>query len=179
MIAVSAGMAYLTFELSDRQDSGVAQIEMTEKITARGQRSTVLLGDGTKVYLNSDSKISYGENYGEKIREVTLVGEAFFDVAKDPDRPFKVLTSNAVTTALGTSFNITAYPEDQLSTISLATGKVEVIKTNNENGETEAIFLSPGEEAVVNGRRSDIIKQNFDQKTVLSWERRETLFRKY
>lgn len=170
IITLALGMSYLVFQLAPREEKITAQANIIDKVTSRGQRSTILLSDGSKVILNADSKISYNENFQEKLREVILEGEAFFDVAKDPDRPFKVRTSNSVTTALGTSFNISAYSNDNSSKISLATGKVEVIKTSRANGKLEGIFLEPGEEALVNVDQSAIVKQPFNSKKVLSWK---------
>lgn len=170
MLVLAIGLGFVIYNAGVLPKSTTTQVKWIEKITAKGQRSTITMSDGSKVIMNADSKIRYAENYGEKMREVILEGEAFFDVAKDPDRPFKVRTVSSITTALGTSFNVSAYSNDPTSTISLATGKVEVIKTNAKSGELEAIFLEAGEEAVVNGKGPNIVKRDYDPKGALSWK---------
>lgn len=79
----------------------------------KGQRASVMLPDGTKVWLNSHTQISYNSNYGMKDRVVALAGEAYFEVAKDKDHRFIVKTGDMEVEALGTSFNVKAYKEDR------------------------------------------------------------------
>ncbi len=113
------------------------------KQNPRGQKSTIMLPDGTKVVLNSESSISYHTNFTGSERRVRLAGEAFFEVIRDPSKPFVVETENLLTTALGTSFNVDAYP-DQPEEVTLVTGKVRVNKSNDAS-DTE--ILLPGEKA--------------------------------
>lgn len=75
----------------------------------KGQRAFVTLPDSTKVWLNSDTKISYPADYGMKERNVALVGEAYFEVAKNPAKRFVVETKGMQVEALGTAFNINSY----------------------------------------------------------------------
>lgn len=130
----------------ENEDSvAINQISTIEKSTPKGAKSTIKLKDGSTVVLNSESTISYSSNYGDSIREITLIGEAFFEVAKNPNKPFIVKSSNVTTTALGTSFNISSYPECRNVTVSLATGKVKV---NQFHADSQAMsyFLNPGEQ---------------------------------
>lgn len=80
----------------------------------KGQRGSVTLSDGTKVSLNSDSKISIPNIFKDDIREVYLEGEAYFDVAKNPDRPFIIYTRGTIVEVLGTAFSIRSFPEDDI-----------------------------------------------------------------
>ncbi len=106
----------LSYLLYDKPNLGseaklISKSELITKENPKGQKSTIFLKDGSKVILNANSKISYLKPFDEDQRVVALEGEAFFEVAKDKDRPFKVVSGVITTTALGTSFNIKAYPE--------------------------------------------------------------------
>lgn len=92
----------------------------------KGQRAFVTLPDSTKVWLNSDTKISYPADYGMKERNVTLVGEAYFEVAKNPAKRFVVEAKGMQVEALGTAFNINAYRDDNKMIASLFSGSVRV-----------------------------------------------------
>ncbi|MBW1613777.1 MAG: FecR family protein [Deltaproteobacteria bacterium] len=91
-----------------------------------GQFSNMTLVDGTKVYFNSGSSISFGPGYGKKNREVELTGEAFFEVAEGNKYPFTVKTDLIDVVATGTSFNIRSYPEMTHINITLVSGKVNL-----------------------------------------------------
>ncbi len=137
-----------------------------EKSNPRGQKSTVFLRDGSKVILNSSSTIRYASNFGELNRDIELVGEAFFKVTKNKDLPFNVTSGDITTTALGTSFNIRAYPLQQKVHVALVTGKTRTIV----NGNLEIEFLNPGQSIEYNSRNNEIKKDTFDSKEVLSWK---------
>jgi ferric-dicitrate binding protein FerR (iron transport regulator) len=94
------------------------------QVAAKGEKKTILLPDGSLVFLNSNSRISYSKNFKNK-RELELTGEAFFEVKKNPKKPFLVETEKIKTKVLGTSFNIKAYKKGQ-TRVSVNTGKVEV-----------------------------------------------------
>lgn len=160
----------LSYFLLDRVDQGANEKGLSahvEKSNARGERSTFRLPDGTIVKLNSDSKLSFKEDFDGKQRQVILEGEAFFDVVKDPSRPFVVHSSGVVTTALGTSFNVKAFNgqsgKDKIE-VSLVTGKVSV---QSDEGSVDMILV-PGEQALIDGASSQ--KRAFDGSEVLSWK---------
>ena len=92
----------------------------------KGQRAFVTLPDSTKVWLNSDTKISYPADYGMKERNVALVGEAYFEVAKNPEKRFIVEAKGMQVEALGTAFNINAYKDENQMIASLFSGSVRV-----------------------------------------------------
>ena len=97
---------------------------MNQLIIPYGKTSEVLLPDGTKVFLNAGSRLVYPENFTGKTREVFLVGEAFFDVSHDQKHPFIVQVSDLRVKVLGTRFNVSAYPSDNVIETVLAEGKV-------------------------------------------------------
>ena len=139
------------------------------KETAKGQRLTAILSDGSKIFLNSGGKLSYQQFFSDTARIVVLEGEAYFEVAEEKERPFRVITGKTVTTALGTSFNINQGGEKV--SVSLVTGKVGV-EISDSSGATESIFLLPGEQVVADAVGSlSFIKQNFDIDEVTSWQK--------
>ncbi len=129
---------------NDIQEVTLAPQTITKE-NPRGQKSTIMLPDGTKVILNSESTISYLSNFTGSERMVELTGEAFFDVVRDPSKPFVVRTKSLMTTALGTSFNVDAYPYGK-EEITLVTGKVRV---NSHIESDQSTLLEPGEIAAL------------------------------
>jgi len=91
--------------------------------TIQGEKSEITLADGTKVWLNESSQLTYPDHFGNE-RIVQLKGEAFFDVAKDATRPFIIETNKSDITVLGTSFNVRSYEEEAETTVAVRTGKV-------------------------------------------------------
>ena len=94
--------------------------------TPLGQKSHMVLPDGTKVWLNSGSKISYSSDYNRRLRVVKLTGEAFFDVVRNPRHPFVVETGLVNVRVLGTAFDVESYPRDSMIIVSLVRGEVRV-----------------------------------------------------
>lgn len=99
--------------------------DVIEVVTEAGQKTNVTLPDGSKVWLNSASKIEYTSHYNIKDRSIILDGEAYFDVAPDKEFPFIVRTDKISVTALGTKFNVRAYKSDDTITTTLLEGKVK------------------------------------------------------
>lgn len=116
-------------------------------ITREGERKPLVLTDGTKVWLNAGSRLSYLPGFGAATREVALEGEAFFDVTKDKSRPFVVHAEHVLIKVLGTAFNVKAYDEDQSVTTSLYRGLVSV--TRDQAGESQPILLYPHQKLIV------------------------------
>ena len=94
--------------------------------TRNGSKSKIELPDGTLVWLNVGSRLNYDENYGRDSRELTLIGEAYFDVARDPNKPFILHTGKMDVKVLGTVFNVKAYPGDATTEAALIRGSIEV-----------------------------------------------------
>jgi transmembrane sensor len=110
-------------------------------IVAADTRSKVVLPDGTTVILNKDSKIDYSKGFNGKERKVILTGEAYFDVAHNPDKPFIVHTSTADIRVYGTEFNVKNYERETWET-TLLSGKVEVLVNNAAK---EKFILKPSQ----------------------------------
>src|SRR4029078_631833 len=94
--------------------------------TKRGSKSKVQLPDGTQVWLNADSRIAYNEKFQGNLREVTLEGEAYFDVVRDEKRPFVIHTAAIDIKVLGTAFNVRSYANEKNTETSLIRGSIEV-----------------------------------------------------
>ncbi len=157
-------VAYIQFP---KKVESLPEIAQVEKVTESGQKLSFHLEDGTKIILNAGSKLIYPSKFGIDERTVLLEGEAFFDVAKDITRPFKVITESIVTTALGTSFNINAFQSREKIEIALVTGQVSV---NGISDELNAIFLDPGEMATVLKQDQKLTKSSFDFNLQVSWK---------
>lgn len=157
---------FIQRESNDITDRSIP--EMVVKSTPAGMKSTIQLSDGSKVILNSGSKISYFKTFTDSSRVITLEGEAFFEVAKDKTRPFSVVANGTTTTALGTSFNINA--RDQGCKVSLATGKVIVIPQKDKDHVEKTFVLNPGEALEVNNATGMAYKTVFDQNKDLLWK---------
>ncbi len=135
--------------------------QVSEITTRPGSTSKVELPDGSMVWLNAGSKLTYNKDFGKELREVTLSGEGYFDVTKMKDKPFIIHTSNINIKVLGTAFNVKAYPEDKLSETSLIRGSIEVTIKNRPN---DKIILSPSEKLVVENDR--VVRRGVVQKPV-------------
>lgn len=150
------------------------------KENPRGIRSTFHLKDGTKVHLNAQSKLTYKSDYGLETRQVYLEGEAFFEVVKNPEKPFKVVSTHLTTTALGTSFNVRDYETDDTALIALATGRVEVERTADGGSRPtgEKYTLSPSEQVIFNKSSKQMVVNQFDPEIELAWKENSLNFKK-
>jgi transmembrane sensor len=119
--------------------------------TKPGSKSQITLPDGTQVWINADSKITYDQNFPGRYREVHLTGEAYFDVARDTTRPFIIHTRSIDVRVLGTSFNVRSYPNEKTTETALIHGTVEVTLHNNPD---KKIILKPNEKLVINNEDS-------------------------
>ena len=125
----------------------VTENRITEISTPLGARSKISMPDNTQVWLNAGTTVSYTQDYGQHTRTINLKGEAFFDVAKDSQHPFIVNTEGVVVYALGTRFNVKAYPEEKTISATLETGKID-IKTSSMSDKKERILLKPKDKLI-------------------------------
>ena len=131
--------------------------------TSRGMDFGLTLPDGTEVWLNAESRITFPNEFSSGLREVEIDGEAFFDVKKDADRPFVVHTKYFTTKVLGTSFDVKAYREETAHVV-LVSGKVEVAAVE---GDTKTI--SPGEMVSI-GDGGLLQKASVDTYSYIQWK---------
>lgn len=153
MIAVGlASLYYLSGTAAN--NSELAELNSKNQITTKnGSKTSLVLPDGTKVWLNSGSQLDYDKTYGNKLREVSLTGEAYFDVVKNPAKPFVIHTKKMDIKVLGTAFNVKCYPGEKTTETSLVRGSIEVTLKDRQ----EKIMLKPNEKLVINN--DDIVAQ--------------------
>ncbi len=138
-------------------------IRMMEVATPRGKDCQLTLPDGTHVWLNADSKISFPEEFTGKERKVTVLGEAYFEVVKDVERPFVVQTDYFTTTVHGTVFNLRAYSVEDAS-VALVSGSVAVKPVDGAEQ-----FIVPGQMASVSAD-NELSVRNVDIYPLVQWK---------
>lgn len=129
------------------------------EIRAEDNRRMVRLEDGSLVVLEKGSRLSYPLHFAPGRREVFLTGEAFFEVAKNPNRPFFVFANEVVTKVLGTSFNITAFANAQQVLVKVQTGQVSVYKQSRidlADPETQGLILLPNQQAIFDRQKESL-----------------------
>jgi len=130
------------YENEVSKNSPVTVEKSSEITTSNGSKTTITLPDGTKVWVNAGSKLTYENSYGNKLREVSLSGEAFFDVVHNAEKPFVIHTSKMDIRVLGTAFNVRCYPDEKKIETSLIRGSIEVTLKDRPK---EKIYLKPNE----------------------------------
>lgn len=143
--------------------------EMNQLVIPYGKTSEIRLPDGTNVFLNAGSRLIYPNFFADNIREVFLVGEAFFDVKHNKEKPFVVQTNDIRVRVLGTQFNISAYPSDNIIETLLVSGKVR-LQQNNTKIFSETTELSPGQLATFSKTERTTQLKNVDIENYTLWK---------
>ncbi len=143
--------------------------DIVQQHTAVATMNTVLLPDGTEVILNSGSTLLYPEKFSYSERAVYLIGQGSFKVAHDKKHPFIVKSDNFQVTALGTEFDINAYPDEEEVTATLIEGSVKVEYANL----SEKAILHPGQQLVFNKRTAKASLRHTDVDDVIAWQHGE------
>lgn len=159
--------AFLVFSNTNQQEEmtanvSPAQVKQQTVVTQYGTNKNFKLPDGSVVWLNAGSKLDYTNVSGTGTREVYLTGEAFFDVVKNPERPFIIHTSSIDVKVLGTKFNVKAYPNDKTVETSLVQGSVEVFVKNRPG---EKYLLKPNQKLVLLNEQEE---DEIGKKTVIN-----------
>ena len=143
-------LSFISYQYLLKPDSYSPQVVATK--TYLNDIRLIRLPDGTKVWVNQNTEIEYPAEFSADERTVVLKGEAFFEVEKDPSRPFIISSENITTTVLGTSFNIKAY-HGHAPQVDVRTGKVKVESENN------TVYLERGDAAVYMSTSESVKKQ--------------------
>ena len=149
----------------DDTNTNSTNISYTEIITHKGEQKVYHLSDGSKVTLNSDSKLLIPDDFNEKNRNILMKGEGFFEVTKNPKKPFVIKTNDTQVEVLGTSFNVKAYEEDDLLSITVSTGKV-LVKVASQDLQ---LSLTPNQHLTVDNKRRTINKETFIENDYIKW----------
>jgi len=156
----------LEYEPQAIEQSAPAPASINRIVTPAGGEFRVVLGDGTRVWLNAGTSLEYPVPF-DGTREVTLSGEAYFEVAKDPIHPFIVISGNNKVEVLGTRFNVNAYANQKMIVVTLAEGTVKV---------NQQTVLKPGEQARMELAGGEIKILTVDLDPVLAWTKGRFLF---
>lgn len=171
LVIISTGLLLFINKFSASSDS----IMLVEQIVPRGKMIHLSLSDGTQVWLNSDTRFRYPKKFNGDEREVYLDGEAFFDVTKDPERPFRIHSKELTTTVLGTSFNVRSYNDEDVQEVAVISGKVSVLHT--DKNASKEIKLVPGEKALLTKNSGELRKLLFaDFSAYTSWKDGKLIF---
>jgi ferric-dicitrate binding protein FerR (iron transport regulator) len=151
-------------------------VDSLEVIAPIGSRTVVQLSDGTEVNLNYGSKIKYPRNFSGNTRTIELSGEAYFDVAHNPENPFIVKTGKLDIKALGTEFNVQAYPGDDVVATTLVEGKVLLEKTISGNKSTCIGTMVPGQYVSCNFTSGKITSTKGNIDKYVAWKDGKLVF---
>ena len=175
-IILLLGLGYIFWDNLQTDTQQQALTETVERVNPLGQKSRIQLPDGSNVWLNADSKLTYTTDFGEKTRKIQLKGEAYFEVVKNPLKPFEVYTDHLVITALGTSFNICAFDGHQIEKIALNTGKVKIQHLTESGASSESNYLEPGELASFNINSNEIDISKYGRNDPFGWKEGRIVF---
>jgi len=155
-----------------RQDRIYRLMSATTVVEApQGQRSQVTLPDSTLVTLNSGSRLEYNGLYNMKERTVKLIGEAYFDVQTNPEKPFGVEINNITVLATGTKFNVSCYPDEDRIEATLVEGSISLLFDNHE-----PVKLKEGQQLVHLEKSNDIIVREIIPDVYLGWKENKLRF---
>jgi transmembrane sensor len=171
VLIVGVGLAFFFSEQNHTVVKTVKTVvkeegSLAEKIKPKEMPpSTIYLSDGSVVWLKGESRLEYPKSFTGATREVTLIGEAFFDVAKDQEKPFIIHSGNLTTRVLGTSFNIKAYENDESEEIAVVTGKVSVSVKENNSDQVKEVVLQPKQKAIYFKKDNSLIEASGAEET--------------
>lgn len=157
----------------EEHGKGMVTEEYNKLTTPVGGEYSLVLSDGTKVFLNADSELKYPVEFSDGKRIVDLKGEAYFEVHKDSLRPFIVRTNGAEVIVLGTSFNVNTYGDDGQIYTTLVNGSVRVSSMKNKQEE----ILKPGMQSVMNVQSGLLTVRKVDVEPYVAWREGRFVFR--
>jgi ferric-dicitrate binding protein FerR (iron transport regulator) len=165
LLLIAAAPAFWLVNSQKHQPPASIAAALTKRTTERSEYKYLLLPDSTQVWLNASSTLEFPEHFLNNKREVTLSGEAYFDVRHSEKTPFIIYTGKISTTVLGTSFNIKAYPDRQHIIVSVSTGKVKVSYNN-----VPLATLIKGQQIKVNSRLNTMEEKKIAPAEVAAWQ---------
>jgi ferric-dicitrate binding protein FerR (iron transport regulator) len=150
--------------------------DTVQVITPTGSRTVVQLPDGSVVHLNHGSRLSYPQHFTGRIRGVVLLGEGYFKVIHDPQRPFLVNTGNLNIKALGTEFNVQSYPGEKTIATTLVNGKVTVERTCQGGGAFSDLTLVPGQHISFDMGKGNFLSSQGKIEKYIAWKDGKLVF---
>lgn len=149
--------------------------EYFEVFVPTAERSQITLPDGTRVWVNSETKIKYSNQFNTEERNIYLSGEAFFDVAKNEDLPLYVIANGAKIKVTGTKFNVKAYPDESKVATVLVEGKIELSRIGDKSG--RSIGLEPGDKAILDLETNRVAISREDVIDDVAWKDGKMMYR--
>ncbi|OIP84519.1 MAG: hypothetical protein AUK44_02335 [Porphyromonadaceae bacterium CG2_30_38_12] len=138
-----------------------------ETVVPLGSQTKIVLPDGTVAWLNSGSTLKYNNSYGDETRTVNLTGEGYFEVQKNPKKPFLVYANDIKVKVLGTVFNVRSYADENAIEVDLLEGKVDV--SFESGNDTKILSLLPNEKMVFNKANKTITSHKVDASRSSTW----------
>ncbi|MEX6688235.1 FecR domain-containing protein [Danxiaibacter flavus] len=176
VLIIAASLFGMTYQHKDTSVSNhvPAAVSHIKKTTERSEYKYLLLPDSTQVWLNAASSLDFPENFNPAKREVTLQGEAYFDVKHADKIPFIIYTGKVSTVVMGTAFNIKAYPDLERITVSVQRGKVQVRYSNKQ-----IAMLTRGEEVSIGNTTRIIKEKKFKEDEPIAWHEGNLVYDDY
>ena len=163
---------WVAYQVTHKKSGNFAPIEV---VTLQGEKKEVTLPDGSHVWLNSSSKLRYAVKFEGNERKVALEGEAYFEVAKNPARPFIIDAGTSVTTVLGTAFNLRARTGEKTVAVTVAEGKVAF--TGKEMPAQDAVKLIAGDLGILTLETKHLERVKNDDPNFLAWKTGKLIFK--
>lgn len=142
--------------------------------TQKGEQYQVILPDGSHVWLNAASSLRYPVVFTGNVRVVEFSGEAYFEIAQQKLKPFRIITRQQLIEVLGTHFNVNAYNDEPLSKTTLFEGSVRVMTPSLERSAAGNIVLKPGEQSILIGNQVEVSKANIEE--AMAWKNGQFVF---
>ncbi|MCC5905282.1 MAG: FecR domain-containing protein [Balneolaceae bacterium] len=174
VIFIGFSILYTDWMISE----GGEEVAMQEVITNRGERTNLILGDGSRVTLNSDSRLKIPVDYGQHSRTLTLEGEAFFEVEHNPGQPFRVYTGDHVyTEVLGTQFNVRSY-KTEADKVDVVVAEGRVLLGSEDQNQPNSVEVGAGQKGVIGpaGAISVVAVNNAGMDNYLGWVNNRLVF---
>ena len=171
-IALILGSAGFYLGFRQQKTAVYSEVISNEKQVLEG----VTLPDGTVVTLNSNSKLNFPKHFSGKYREVSIEGEAFFEVKPDASKPFVISAGKARIKVLGTSFNVCARPGDNMVEVVVETGKVQVGCQKLSEQPCKNLILTPGEKGVLFTSNNELKKSLNEDRNITAWKTHDLVF---
>lgn len=172
MFVVAFGLSFLMIQTLQQES-----VEMQTVYVPAGQRSLVTLADGTTVWVNGKSTLTFPNRFSSRTRNVELDGEAYFDVQKNPEKQFIVSTAHqSAIKVLGTKFNVKAYKEMDEVITTLVEGKIN-FEFNNTSRQPQYIAMAPGQKLIYNAQNERTELYTTSGERELSWKDGKVIFR--
>jgi ferric-dicitrate binding protein FerR (iron transport regulator) len=164
ILLVSFGLGWFGRTAFTTSGKTAPAVSMQEVIVPKGQVNQVFLADGTRIWVNSETRLTFPSVFDDHKREINLDGEAFFEVAPDKNRPFRVTVNGEQIEVLGTSFNVRAYSNSGEIETTLETGQIRLLTGNRET------LLHPGEQSHYNKANKQVAVHKVNPATFICWK---------